>query len=486
MSKLTVYAVSLPLLAALCLLLTVPAAGQELRATLFTDADALISQGKELRSDLLAPKSWGKGMEKYSSAERKLTDGKNLEDIRKELTQASGYFRDAIKATELAKVTMASYLKARDDAAKVDAAKNDPQTWERAEVKFFEAGRELEEGDINNARKRGAEAEALYRDAELAAIKTSFFDETRKLLTLADDEKVEKFAPTTLAQSRSLLAEAEKALNDNRYDNDRPRSLAMEAKYQALHALHLAKLVKMTDEKVMSREELILEAEKPMTRIAGALDVQAGFEEGFTRPTETIIGEIEAREAEQDRLTSELRDRDDQIASLTAQVSELVAKLGGESEAKKAMQAQMDAQEQARRQFAQVEQKFTREEARIMRESGTVIIRLVGMNFASGKAVIQPDHFALLTKVKEATAIYPDAMISIEGYTDAYGTDESNLTLSQARANAVAQYLLANSNLAASNVEAIGFGETNPIANNETKEGRARNRRIDIVIKPAK
>ena len=71
----------------------------------------------------------------------------------------------------------------------------------------------------------------------------------------------------------------------------------MEAKYEALHALHLAKLVKMTDEKVMSREELILEAEKPLTRIAGSLDVRVGFEEGFTKPTETIVAAIEAREA---------------------------------------------------------------------------------------------------------------------------------------------------------------------------------------------
>ena len=97
----------------------------------------------------------------------------------------------------------------------------------------------------------------------------------------------------TLARARSLLAEAEKALNENRYDTDRPRSLAMEARYEALHALHLAKMVKMTDDKVMTREELILEAEKPLARIAGALDLQVGFDEGFVKPTETIVVAIE-------------------------------------------------------------------------------------------------------------------------------------------------------------------------------------------------
>ena len=140
----------------------------------------------------------------------------------------------------------------------------------------------------------------------------------------------------------------------------------------------------------------------------------------------------------------------------------------------------------ARRRFAQVEQMFTRDEARILREGGDVVIRLGGMNFASGQAVIQPEHFALLTKVKEAISLYQDASVSIEGHTDAYGTDEANLKLSENRASAVAQYLLANSNLSAGRVASFGFGEAHPIANNETKEGREKNRRIDIVIKPVK
>jgi outer membrane protein OmpA-like peptidoglycan-associated protein len=178
-------------------------------------------------------------------------------------------------------------------------------------------------------------------------------------------------------------------------------------------------------------------------------------------------------------------DRDARVAALNEQVAQLETKLGGASEAQAALQTQIAAQESAQRSFTQVEQMFTREEARVLRESGNVVVRLVGMNFASGQSEIRPDNFSLLTKVKQAIALYPGATITIEGYTDAYGSDESNLKLSQQRADAVAQYLLANSNLQASNLEAIGFGEMNPIANNETKEGREKNRRIDIIITPA-
>ena len=100
----------------------------------------------------------------------------------------------------------------------------------------------------------------------------------------------------------TLSAEAETALNEDRYDTDRPRSLAIEARYEALHALHVAKLVKMTEDKVMSREDLILAAEEPVARIAGALDLKAEFDEGFTKPTETIVTTIADLEAERDDL----------------------------------------------------------------------------------------------------------------------------------------------------------------------------------------
>jgi outer membrane protein OmpA-like peptidoglycan-associated protein len=72
----------------------------------------------------------------------------------------------------------------------------------------------------------------------------------------------------------------------------------------------------------------------------------------------------------------------------------------------------------------------------------------------------------------------------VEGHTDSYGSDASNLNLSQERADAVKAYLLANMSMDPSRIEAIGYGESKPIANNETAEGRAKNRRIEIVIHP--
>ena len=78
--------------------------------------------------------------------------------------------------------------------------------------------------------------------------------------------------------------------------------------------------------------------------------------------------------------------------------------------------------------------------------------------------------------------MFPGASLVVEGHTDANGSDSQNLILSQDRADAVKQYLVSNFGLDAEKVSSIGYGEARPVATNETASGRARNRRIDLVI----
>ena len=132
-----------------------------------------------------------------------------------------------------------------------------------------------------------------------------------------------------------------------------------------------------------------------------------------------------------------------------------------------------------------VEKLFEPSEAEVLRIGNNVVVRLVGLNFDSGAATIKPDQSALLAKVEQAIDIFGGSVITVEGHTDAFGGDESNLELSQRRADAVRAYLLANMELASYRISAMGYGESRPIASNESAEGRARNRRIDLVISHA-
>ncbi len=460
-------------------------AAQDVRETLFRDTDQVLAEAKEARADILAPESFNQGMRHYREAERNLERGRDLRDIRRELDRATQYFRKATEATALANVTLKAALAARDDAVEAEAAKYAAQDWVKGRDKFSEAASKLEDGDINGARRRAEEAERLFRTAELAAIKANYLNETWQLLEYADQMKVDDRAPKTLKLAQGLVSQAERQLTENRYDSDEPRALAQEAKREARHAVYLAsKVEELRRAKPETLEDHLLSMEEPMRSIAGSMELAVTFEEGFEQPTQKIITRVQAYQDTIQALRSALSGREEMVAALDARVSELQEQLGGVQEERSALAQRMEAQARLQQRFSTVELMFTRDQARVVREADDVILRLHGLSFPVGRATIEPEYFPLLTKVQQAIRTFPNARVTIEGHTDSFGGDEANQTLSQERAIAVRQYLLANMDFDPSLMEAMGYGETRPVASNETKEGRARNRRIDVVIHP--
>lgn len=103
------------------------------------------------------------------------------------------------------------------------------------------------------------------------------------------------------------------------------------------------------------------------------------------------------------------------------------------------------------------------------------------VNFDSGRATIKKSSYPLLDKaVVAAKNCHKDTIITINGYTDNVGDSEANRQLSLRRARAVGQYMLKRG--VAKQVKVVGHGENNPIADNDTEEGRAENRRIEFKV----
>ena len=460
------------------------AAQQDIKASLFKQADKALKAANEVNADVLAPKSYREAKKYYQDADNDFQRGKNLEDIRKKLAASVQFFNKAIEATKLAEVTLANSIKARSDAKQAGAAEFASTDWSKAEKKFLEASRKLEDGNVKGAQKRSGEAEPLYRQAELEAIKVNYLNETWELLKQADALDVKKYAPTTQLKAQELIEKAEKELSENRYDTDVARSLAKQAKYEAKHALYLLKIVQELRDNKNLLEDYLLSSEKPLQQIAETMDIVGSFEAGFDKTTNEIIEYVRALQDNAAKLDQDLSERDQQVEMLNARIAEMEEKLGGIEKEKSALALQMEAQAKIREQFAAVEKVFSREEANVLRKVNDIIIRLIGLSFPVGKSTIEPQNFSLLTKVQEAINMFPECAITIEGHTDSHGSDEKNMILSQERANAVSQYILANMGLDASRMNAVGYGESKPIASNETKEGRAKNRRIDVVIHP--
>ncbi len=143
----------------------------------------------------------------------------------------------------------------------------------------------------------------------------------------------------------------------------------------------------------------------------------------------------------------------------------------------------MDEQEREfERRLAQTEVDIRREQNSQGQESILLTVP-ESVSFANDSATISTSFYSTLDEVAATLVQYPDSRITIAGHTDSNGTEQYNQDLSQRRANAVANYLISRG-VSPSRVTAVGMGENQPVASNETSYGRAENRRVEIRVVP--
>jgi chemotaxis protein MotB len=129
-------------------------------------------------------------------------------------------------------------------------------------------------------------------------------------------------------------------------------------------------------------------------------------------------------------------------------------------------------------------------EMSVMAQGDTILLRVAAsILFESGKAEISPNAEPLLTKISELFSTYDEyiEIVQIEGHTDTVPTNkrtyETNWELSTSRAVNVLKKIIALSKLDPGKVSAVGYAEFQPIADNDTEDGKAKNRRVDFIIK---
>jgi outer membrane protein OmpA-like peptidoglycan-associated protein len=120
----------------------------------------------------------------------------------------------------------------------------------------------------------------------------------------------------------------------------------------------------------------------------------------------------------------------------------------------------------------------------VKRVGDTLVLVMPGnVTFGTNQSDIQASFFPVLNSVALVVKEYDKTRIEVSGFTDSTGTVELNQSLSQKRANSVAQYLIAQG-VDARRIVAQGFGQSNPIASNATAEGRQENRRVELRLVP--
>jgi len=117
----------------------------------------------------------------------------------------------------------------------------------------------------------------------------------------------------------------------------------------------------------------------------------------------------------------------------------------------------------------------------IVDEVGCPVKFTMQIEFDFDKAMVRPEYHEKLREAAEFIKEYPGTQFLLAGHTDSIGTEQYNKVLSKRRAAAVKKYLVEEFGIAAHLMSPRGYGETQPIASNDTEEGRQRNRRVDVI-----
>lgn len=134
------------------------------------------------------------------------------------------------------------------------------------------------------------------------------------------------------------------------------------------------------------------------------------------------------------------------------------------------------------KQEAELRQSLQGTGVEVSRQGEQIVLNMPdNITFDTGSSEVKPTSFSVLNNLANTLVKYQDTRINVAGHTDSIGSDQANLRLSQQRAYSVRNYMI-DRGVAAQRMNAIGYGETRPIADNATPEGRARNRRVEITL----
>jgi outer membrane protein OmpA-like peptidoglycan-associated protein len=303
---------------------------------------------------------------------------------------------------------------------------------------------------------RGAYSETAGRHAVLHPITRNERSplelyEAENAVQIADAAGAEQYAGDTMKTAKTALENAE-GLDTNKSDRKQTITFAREAVQSA------------EDARIITIRKI--KAEDDAAQVKGRQDAEQAAQ----------AAQAAAQQAQAAA---------DQQAAQRAQAEAAAAEAEARAQKARAEQAAAEqAAQQASQQTEQMRERLKNQLNQVLQTTETargLIVNMSDVLFDFNKYTLKSDAQVKLAKVSGILLAYPNLKLQVEGYTDNIGTDEYNQKLSEQRADAVREFLVAQS-VADANITAQGYGKTNPIADNSSNSGRAQNRRVELVV----
>lgn len=280
-------------------------------------------------------------------------------------------------------------------------------------------------------------------------------------------------AHIALGQARNLASKDKARMDYSR----RSIALSSDAIQVTLRRKEAEELERQIAERRKEMDELELRAQQAEDRSSAAQEAlgaaQLAIAEARQLQSEAETS-VSQTQAELGRIADEKKSLDDEKKALELEQAAMLNSLEGMREESKHLR--MEREELSNRLEGALSQVAdTRDSARGM------IVNLPDILFDLNKAALKPETQIVIAKLAGILLIMPELNVRVEGHTDATGGDEHNLKLSKQRAQSVSTFLEVQG-IDYGRLQAVGYGKGRPVADNETAEGRKRNRRVEIVI----
>jgi outer membrane protein OmpA-like peptidoglycan-associated protein len=469
----------------------------EPKSELFYSTKNVMDQAVSERADEFAPEIYKTAVKHYLTAEDRFSKGKDKSEIRKQLNEAENWARKSIDASQSMQSNFSELIASRDKAIAAKADRMDLDTYKKGDKLFLSVASRVGEGKIEDARQKAQDAIENYRLAELKAIQTNMTAELNKQIREAEKVGADEWAPQTYQEALKLRNDTLESLSQDRYDEKSAMEKAKAGEYSAQKAQFLAQKVKESRGDKSNWEKLFLEREDDLNQIASSVGVQPpDFEKGYQVAVSEIDQAINELKRREQAYTRTLSSKEQALANAERQIREAEkSRIVAEAQIREAEQAKsrisselqskestLESQRLAEQKVRSLQKMFAPHLAEVKLDTANnITLVLRGINFDTGKSNLKSNQYPLLASVKQAIDLFPDRKMIISGHTDFTGSSEFNKRLSLDRARSVMQYMR-SLGVDANRMEAIGAGESNPIAPNVTAEGRRLNRRIEVTI----
>ena len=404
--------------------------------------------------DVLADDEYLKGSNYLADAKRGLKQGDSSEAVLENAAIAKAFFQDARKKANSRQSFASRILRARKSALSAGVRKNDALIESmvdidddlKSESKQF--SRSLSPEDFSELQKK-------YLVLEAKAVQFSQLNAANQTIIQSIENDAEDLASKSL---RTALLDYKTAVNMIAQSPRSPKVYNKSVQESLASTTLLFDVMNVIMGAKGTPEHIAVQIVK-QKRALGELSSNVGKLEANLKSTKQTLqekeGDLKRTEGDLKRTEGVLKTQEEQLSRASTQVR---------------FQQAMD----------EAQKVLSQNDALVYQQGNKLVFRLKRVNFKSGKAIIPESSKQLISKVDSIIKKLDAEKVIVQGHTDSVGSAKINKKLSKARASAVAKYLA--SLRGGYKIAYSGYGESHPIASNETAAGRATNRRVDLVL----